>query len=68
MSSFNNPHFLYLFNMRNGKKKLAYGASPQDALDILRVRLTRPEMDDIIPDAYVKIRQRDLHKHVDELG
>ena len=40
MSSFSNPHFMYLFAMKNGKKKLAYGQSPQDALDILRFRLT----------------------------
>ena len=24
MSSFSNPHYMYLFEMKNGKKKLAY--------------------------------------------
>jgi hypothetical protein len=33
MSSFSNPHFMYLFEMTNGKKKLAYGQSPEDALN-----------------------------------
>ena len=39
MSSFSNPHYMYLFDMKNGKKKLAYGQSPEDALQILRFRL-----------------------------
>jgi hypothetical protein len=68
MSSFNNPHYMYLFDLRNGKKKLAYGASPQDALAILRIRLTEEEMAQIIPERYVKIHQRELQQHVDELG
>jgi hypothetical protein len=68
MSSFSNPHYMYLFELKNGKKKLAYGESPEDALDILRVRLSDEEMADIYPDRYVKISQRDLHKYVPELG
>ncbi|MCS7088945.1 MAG: hypothetical protein NZL91_09650 [Thermoflexales bacterium] len=68
MSSFSNPHFMYLFEMKNGKKKLAYGRSPEDALEILSFRLTEEEMAQIIPDKYIKINQRDLHKYVHELG
>jgi hypothetical protein len=59
---------MYLFEMKNGKKKLAYGASPEDALDILRIRLTEEEMAEIYPDQYVKISQRKLQEHVHELG
>lgn len=68
MSSFSNPHYMYLFEMRNGKKKLAYGSSPEDALDILRIRLTEAEMAEIYPDKYLKISQRKLQEHVHELG
>ena len=68
MSSFNNPHHLYLFNMTNGKKKLAYGQSPEDALSILRLRLTEEEMAVIIRDKFTKIKQRDLQSYVSELG
>jgi hypothetical protein len=68
MSSFSNPHFMYLFEMKNGKKKLAYGASPEDALDILSIRLSQEEMNEIIADNYEKIRQRELQKYVDLLG
>ena len=68
MSSFSNPHYMYLFNLKNGKKKLAYGESPEDAFYILSIRLTEQEMANIIPHEYVKIRQRELHQHVDELG
>lgn len=68
MSSFSNPHYMYLFDLKSGKKKLAYGESPEDALNILRVRLTEAEMGEILADQYVKILQRDLQQHVDELG
>ncbi len=68
MSSFSNPHYMYLFDMKNGKKKLAYGQSPEDALDILSIRLLAKEMAEIIPDKYVKISSRRLQEHVDQLG
>jgi hypothetical protein len=68
MSSFSNPHYLYLFALKNGKKRLAYGQSPQDALEILGYRLTPEEMDEILRDQYEKISQRKLQEHVDDLG
>ena len=68
MSSFSNPHFMYLFDLKNGKKKLAYGQSPEDALEILRIRLTDEEMTEILVDRYTKISQRELQQHVSELG
>ena len=68
MSSFSNPHYMYLFEMINGKQKLAYGESPEDALEILRIRLTNAEMAEIIPDQYIKIRQRQMQEYVHNLG
>ncbi len=68
MSSFDNHHYMYLFEMKNGRKKLAYGSSPEDALDILRVRLTDEEMAEIYPDKCIKIAQRELQAYVHQLG
>ncbi len=68
MGSFSNPHYMYLFDLKNGKKKLAYGQSPEDALEILRSRLTEAEMQEIIPDQYIKINQRKLLEYVRQLG
>lgn len=68
MSSFSNPHYMYLFDLKNGKKKLAYGKSPEDALDILSIRLDDEEMAEILQDSYQKIRQRDLQQYVHLLG
>jgi hypothetical protein len=68
MSSFSNPHYMYLFEMKNGKKKLAYGQSPEDALNILSMRLSAAEMADIMRENYLKIKQRDLQQYVPELG
>jgi hypothetical protein len=68
MSSFSKPHFMYLFSMKNGKKKLAYGENPEDALEILRIRLSENELDELLVDQYEKINQRQLQEHVHELG
>ena len=68
MSSFSNPHYMYLFEMTNGKQKLAYGQSPEDALDILSVRLSEAEMAEIIADKYIKISQRKMQQYVHNLG
>ena len=68
MSSFSNPHFMYLFALKNGKKKIAYGQSPEDALAILAMRLTQAEMDEILKDQYERIHQREMQKYVHLLG
>ena len=68
MSSFSNPHYMYLFEMKNGKKKLAYGQSPDDALNILAMRLSPEEMAQINREQYLKIKQRELQQYVPELG
>jgi len=68
MSSFSNPHYMYLFDMKNGKKKLVYGQSPEDALEILSYRLSQEDMDQILRDQYIKINQRQLQEYVHLLG
>ena len=59
---------MYLFEMTNGKQKLAYGGSPEDALEILSCRLSDEEMALIIPDQYKKISQRKMQEHIGNLG
>ena len=68
MSSFSNPHYMYLFSLKNGKKRLAYGQSPEDALEILSYRLSAEEMDQIIREEFTKINQRKLQEVVDQLA
>lgn len=68
MGSFNNPHYMYLFSMKSGRKKLAYGRSPEDALEILGFRLTPAEMAEIIREEYIKVNQRELQQYVPLLG
>ncbi|MBI5301453.1 MAG: hypothetical protein HY868_04895 [Chloroflexi bacterium] len=68
MSSFNNPHHFFLFAMKNGKKKLAYGTTAEDAFENLKLRLTPKEIEQIMPEQYVQFPQRELQKHVHELG
>jgi hypothetical protein len=63
-----NPTKMYLFDLKNGKKKLAYGQNAEDALKILRIRLTDEEMEDIIPDQYVRIRRQELIQYANKLG
>jgi hypothetical protein len=54
--------------MTSGKKKLAYGQTPEDALEILSYRLTEKEMATIIRDEWTKISQRAIQKYVSEIG
>lgn len=68
MSSFSNPHYMYLFDMKDGRQKLTYGNSPEDALEILSFRLSEEEMALIIRDSYKKISQRKMQAHIDNLG
>ncbi|HET6447089.1 MAG TPA: hypothetical protein VFI27_21200 [candidate division Zixibacteria bacterium] len=68
MSSFSNPHYMYLFDLKNGKKKLAYGKSPEDALEILGFRLNKQEMDEIIGEQFIKISQRKMQEYIHLLG
>jgi hypothetical protein len=68
MGSFSNPHYMYLFDMKDGRKKLAYGQSPGDALEILGYRLTEAEMAEIVRDRYIRISQRRLQEFVHLLG
>ena len=68
MSSFSNPHFMYLFELTNGRKKLAYGESPEDALEILRMRLSELEMAEIVTYQYIKVNQRELRQYIKNLG
>ncbi|MGH2536233.1 MAG: hypothetical protein ACRDHL_02440 [Candidatus Promineifilaceae bacterium] len=68
MSSFSNPHYMYLFDMKDGRKKLAYGQSPADALEILSYRLSPAEMDEIIAERYIKISQRRMQEYIHLLG
>lgn len=68
MSSFRTPHHLYLFTLRNGRKKIAYGPSPEAALETLALRLTASERADILPDRVQRIHQHELRRYVADLG
>lgn len=68
MSSFDTPHHLYLFAMKNGRKKLAYGSNPEDAYEGLKLRLTSKEIAEVIEEQCTRIAQRELQAHVSELG
>ncbi len=58
----------YLFDLDNGKSKLGYGCSPQDALATLEARLGTDGMRSIRRDSYRVVKQRDLQSHVTNLG
>ena len=68
MSDQNMQNSIYLFEMKNNKKKLAYGKTPEDALAILSLRLTTKEMEQIIQDKYRRIKRKDILYYVDQLG
>jgi len=61
-------HRMYLFAMKNGRKKLAWGQSPEDALAILAIRLSPAEMDGILPDRVEPVPARRLLDGIEDLG
>lgn len=68
MSSFTNPHYMYVFNMKNGKKKLAYGETPDDAYENLRLRLTDKELSQVVKEGALRINQREMRNYINQLG
>jgi hypothetical protein len=68
MNSFTNPYHMYLFRMKNGRQKIAYGESPEDALEIMRIRLTDKEMTEILPYKYIRISPQKFQNYIDTLG
>lgn len=68
MSSFEEAQFFFLFDMVNDRKKLAYGCNPEDAYEILALRLTQEELKMVIKDKFVRIPQRDLQSIAHDLG
>ncbi|MEC7525868.1 MAG: hypothetical protein VYE22_38660 [Myxococcota bacterium] len=64
MSSFRHRHRLYLFALRSGGRKLSWGKSAEDALEVLRLRLTPEEEADVQEDDVFEIPQRQMQKYV----
>lgn len=62
------PHHLYLFALRNRKKRLSYGSNVTEAMENLKLRLDDREIDEIDPGQCRRIEQTDLLQHVNELG
>jgi hypothetical protein len=58
----------YLFRLKSGKRKLTYGRTPEEALQILGYRLSRVEMAEILPDDPQRITQQQIQEHLGELG
>lgn len=59
---------VYLFDMQDGKKKIAYGITPQHALEILAYRLSEDEMNLICKDWYIAINPRNINDYLNLLG
>jgi hypothetical protein len=61
-------HRIYLFDAADGRQTLAYGSSPADALEVLRLRLPADDVAGLVADRARTVRQRDLRRHLDRLG
>jgi len=61
-------HRIYLFTLKNGKKRIGYGDDPEHARRVLSYRMTSAEMDEMTDDPPETIRQQELQQHVHELG
>ena len=61
-------HILYREELEDQGFEVHSAMSGEDALKILRIRLTDEEMEKIIPDQYVRIRRQELIKYASKLG
>lgn len=72
LSVMGNPgvatHRIYLFERTDGGRTLSWGSDPGDALDTLAERLSPEEMAVVLPDRFMRIRQRELGQHIDSLA
>lgn len=59
---------VYLFNHASGKKKAAFGTSPEDALANLATRLTPAEMRHLRPTEFTRTTQMTLQDFKSDLG
>ncbi len=59
---------LFIFKMKNGKSKISWGVDANDAMKILKLRLTDQEMAEIDFDQCKKIQQQKLPSIVADLG
>ncbi len=62
------PSRFYLFPLRSGKKRIAYGESPEQAREIMSWRMSVEEMAQIAEGPIIEVRQQDIHPHLKELG
>jgi len=58
----------FLFPLKNGKKRLANGTTPQEALEILSWRMSPMEMAQITTEPPIEVRQQDIHPYLENLG
>jgi hypothetical protein len=61
-------HKIYVFTLRNGKKRFAYGDDPEHARKIMAYRMTPVEMLELSDDPPEVIRQAEMQRHVKDLG
>lgn len=61
-------HKIYLFTLKNGKKRFAFGDDPEHAKRIMSYRMTPEEMAELSDEPPEAIRQAEMQKYVRELG
>jgi radical SAM superfamily enzyme YgiQ (UPF0313 family) len=67
-NSFSGASNFYLFDLPGGRRKLAYGTDPHDAIRTLAARQGGAAPAAVDPTRCSRIHQRDLHAHRERLG
>jgi len=66
--SHQTPSRFYLFNLKSGKRRLAYGRTVDEAIEIMGYRLTQEEMAQMTGEPPQELKQSEIQAHVKELG
>ena len=61
-------HKIYVFTLRNGKKRFAFGDDPEHAKRIMSYRMTAEEMAQLSDEPPESIRQAEMQRYAKHLG
>jgi radical SAM superfamily enzyme YgiQ (UPF0313 family) len=65
---FVRPTAFFVFDMHNGRQKLAYGTDPADAIEVLKLRLGEGGVAAVDVSRPTRVRQHELRAHLGKLG
>jgi hypothetical protein len=68
VSSFEGRTYFFLFATTDGKRKLSFGRTPEEAFNTLKLRLTEAELVVVNPADFLRCKQEEYRQYLSQLG